>query len=127
MLRGKLNYGSWQEHARSWLFDNHSIPVFPICYEDLCADTEKELQRIGNYLGMTWSHQDIEAAIAKSTLEKQQKDFRQYKPDSHWRKGFRGGVKGGPGKWRQVFDEQLNALFWEYAGDVATKLGYPKI
>ena len=68
----------------------------------------------------------IESSIAKSRLEKQQKDFYEYKRDSHWNKGFTGGVKGGPGKWREVFDEHLNELFWKYAGTVAAKLGYPE-
>lgn len=126
MLQGKMPYGSWQDHVNSWVFHSHQTPLLPIKYEQLCEDTPGTLQLLGDFLGFKWSDREIELAISKSTFEKQKKDFYIYKYESHWAKGFRGGVKGAPGKWREVFTDELNQVFWEYAGNICEKLGYPK-
>lgn len=126
MLAGELPYGAWQDHVSSWLFCDRETPVLGVSYEELCDDTQGAMGVVGTYLGFGWSTNEIESAIAESTLEKQRADFRHYRRETHWSKGFRGGIRGAPGKWREVFNEDLNELFWEYAGSVAERLGYSK-
>jgi estrone sulfotransferase len=126
MLRGEVPYGTWQDHVASWLFDDKTVDLLPVCYETLYQDTRAELERIGCFVGCQWSADDIQAAIDKSSFERFQRDYAQYKQETHWRKGFTGGVKGGPGKWREVFTPELNDMFWRYAGEIAGKLGYLK-
>ncbi|MCP5102494.1 MAG: sulfotransferase domain-containing protein [bacterium] len=126
MLQGKMPYGSWQEHINSWLFPPHNIPLLVITYEQLHADTAGTMKLAGDFMGLQWSEAEIETAIHKSTFQKQQRDLYLYKHESHWVKGYHGGVKGSPGKWREVFDEHLNELFWKHAGEVSEKLGYSK-
>jgi hypothetical protein len=126
MLQGQMPYGAWQDHIASWLFDDKPIDLLPVCYETLCAHTQAELQRIGRFVGCEWGQARIQAAIERSSFEQFQRDYARYKQATHWNKGFTGGVKGGPGKWREVFTRELNDLFWQYAGDVASKLGYAK-
>jgi len=126
MLQGKMPFGSWQDHIQSWVFLSHQIPLLLIKYEKLYEDTIETLRMFGNFLGIGWNDCQIETAIKKSTLEKQKKDFYKYKYTSHWAKGFRGGIKGAPGKWREVFTDELNQVFWEYAGNISEKLGYSK-
>lgn len=124
MLQGDLPYGSWQDHVSSWLFRGDKESVLAVSYEKLCEDTQKELERVGTFLELSWTESEIRSAIARSTLEKQRNDYYRYKQETHWKRGFRGGVKGTPGKWREVFDESLSTLYWQYAGHVAEKVGY---
>lgn len=127
MLHGELEYGTWQDHVATWLFRPGASHIQAVCYEALCQGTRQELERIGDFLGVAWSVAEIETAVARSTFDKFQKDYARHKQETHWRKGFTGGVKGGPGGWRGVFDEALNELFWQCAGDVAGRLGYSKL
>lgn len=126
MLQGKLKFGSWQEHVNSWIFNSTEIPLLAIKYEELCEETVGNIELVAKFLGFYWNIDEIELAIRKSSFEKQKKDFFKYKYDSHWSKGFQGGLKGGAGKWREVFTKELNELFWKYAGEISEKLRYPK-
>lgn len=126
MLAGELPYGAWHDHVSSWLFRDREPPVLAVSYEELCDDTQGTMGVVGRYLGLTWSRNEIESAVTESTLERQRADFRHYRRETHWSKGFRGGIKGAPGKWREVLNEDLNELFWEHAGSVAERLGYSK-
>jgi hypothetical protein len=126
MLEGKLRYGAWQDHVSSWLFRETRATVLPMSYEHLYADTTSEIERLGAFLGFRWAASTVEMAIARSSLERQRNDYYRYKRETHWERGFRGGVRGAPGAWRQAFDRDLNDLFWRYAGDVARRLGYPE-
>jgi hypothetical protein len=126
MLRGQVPYGAWQDHVASWLFSDQSVDLLSVCYETLYQDTLAELERIGRFVGCEWSVEHLQTAIEKSSFDQFRRDYARHKQETHWRKGFTGGVKGGPGKWREVFDSDLNDLFWRYAGEVAGKLGYSK-
>ena len=126
MLQGRLPYGSWQAHVGSWLFRGSSVVVQGISYEELFEDTIAVLERVAEFLDYRWTEKEFKNAIAKSTLKKHRQDLRRYRKETHWSKGFQGGVKGAPGKWREVFDEELNDLYWKYAGQVAERLGYSK-
>lgn len=126
MLKGEMPYGSWQNHIQSWLCRSHNSSFITISYERLCKETCSVIKLLGEFLGANWSEKDIKLAIQKSTFEKQKRDFFIYKYESHWAKGFRGGVKGAPGKWREVFTDEQNQLFWEYAGCICEKLGYSR-
>lgn len=124
MLDGKLEFGSWQNHVTSWMNQRDQLQLLPICYEELCQNTGFELDRLGAFIGTTWSDDSLRHAISASTLTKQSKDFRKYKRESHWERGFQGGVRGGPGAWKDVFTPELQQLFWSRAGNVASSLGY---
>jgi hypothetical protein len=126
MLQGKLPYGSWHDHVSSWLLNDRENIVLAVSYEKLVENTELVLKEIITHLNLTRNSKQIESAISNSTIQKQRKDFFKYKQETHWSKDFRGGVSAGPGKWRVVFDDDSNELFWRYAGKVASRLGYIK-
>lgn len=117
-------YGSWQSHVSGWTAAAEKETVLPVKYEDLCADTFGIMSNVCSFLGKTVGSEVIEQAITKSAFRIQQDDVRKYSP--FYTNGFLGGVKGGPGKWREVFTEEMNELFWYYAGDLMTRLGYSK-
>jgi len=121
-----MRYGSWQDHIHSWMFHFHQTPLFVVKYEQLYQYPWRTLRLLGDFLGFKWSDREIETALNKSTIEKQKRDLYLHKYESHWIKGYQGGVKGAPGKWRDVFDKHLNELFWKYAGEVSERLGYQK-
>ena len=122
MLSGNVYYGSWQEHIHSWMFRKHAIPFLAVQYENLCEKPVHVMQEISNFIGLNTDEKLISAAITNSTFEKQKQDVISYSP--HYSKGFRGGIKGGPGKWKEIFDDRLLDLFWGIAGQTMVKLGY---
>lgn len=125
-LKQGFGFGRWQDHVNSWLFAEHKIPLLKLKYEELVAGPKAIIDQLGFFLGLDWKPEEITEALSKSTFARQQKDFYSLKFTSHWSKGFRGGVKGAPGKWKEVFDENTNDLYWDFAGEILVKLGYKR-
>lgn len=127
MLKGEnvVVYGSWQDHVTGWLKSDKKEDLFSVKYEVLCADTLGVLTQLCSFIGVEATEYTISNAIEKSVFNVLKEDVKKYSP--HYAKGFRGGVKGGAGKWREVFTEEMNELFWSYAGDQMTRLGYSKL
>jgi len=90
----------------------------------MVADTIGQLHRVSSFLGVSWAQELLEAAVAESSLKQFRHEYRTLLSHSPWPRGFHGGVKGGPGKWREVFTPQQHDRFWKAAGDVAGRLGY---
>jgi Sulfotransferase domain len=74
-------YGSWWEHAASWIAARHGNPAFLLVrYEDLLADSLGETAKIAQFLGIQASPERLQAAVERSSadrmrkLEKQQAD-----------------------------------------------------
>ncbi|MDA8429798.1 MAG: sulfotransferase domain-containing protein [Geobacteraceae bacterium] len=117
-------FGSWQAHVSGWLDAAQSGSVFYIKYEDLCQNTVNVMEKLGCFMGNNFDRVMILSAIDKSTFDVQKEHVKKY--SEHYVKGFHGGIKGGPGKWREVFTEEMNELFWHHAGVLMTRLGYKK-
>ncbi len=123
-LHGRVPYGAWHEHVAGWMASRESTcSLLPIQYRALYDNPLKSLQRVGDFLGYQWSNEQISTAIEKSSYLRLQRDYQVRKYQSHWRKGFQGGVKGGPGKWKEVLTAEQNELFWEITGSISEKLG----
>lgn len=118
-------WGSWQDHVRSWILVPHNIPILTVQYERLCKNPYKCVKDIAILLGLPVEDKKIEGAIHGSSKEVHKLFLRNYRSDI-WGKGFQGGIKGGPGKWREVFSDKLLEVYWEYAGDVMEELGYQR-
>ena len=119
------NWGSWQDHVRSWILVRHDTPTLKVQYEALCENPYQGLRDIASFLRLRVDDEKIEGAILGSRREVRQLFLRNNRPEV-WSKGFRGGVKGGPGKWREMFSDKLLELYWKYAGDVMEELGYQR-
>jgi hypothetical protein len=123
-LRGDVPFGPWHEHVSGWLFGPHDSPLLPVRYEDMYADTPAALRRIAGFLGIDADADVVERAVERSTFDVLQESVRRHSP--HYKTGYRMGIKGGPGKWREVFtDDQLDR-FWETAGLLMEQLGYAR-
>jgi hypothetical protein len=75
------SYGSWWEHAASWIATRHGNPAFLLVrYEDLLSDPIRETGKIAEFLGIQASPARLESAVQRSSadrmrkLEKQQAD-----------------------------------------------------
>ncbi|MGD0413719.1 MAG: sulfotransferase domain-containing protein [Terriglobales bacterium] len=75
------SYGSWWEHAASWIAARHGNPAFLLVrYEDLLSDPIGETGKIAEFLGIQAGPERLRAAVERSSadrmrkLEKQQAD-----------------------------------------------------
>lgn len=127
MLSGSVDFGSWQGHIKSWMFEGHNIPFLPISYENLCCNTSEVLKDIAAFLNISVNESIIENAIKRSTVSKQMKNYLNVFPEFRW-DGYRDDLEfaSGPGKWTGYFDESLLDYFWENTGEVMARLGYKK-
>lgn len=64
----RLGFGSWGEHATSWIAGTRGHPGVVVRYEDLKRDPVAELRRIGQFLGRPVSAASLRAAVAGSDL-----------------------------------------------------------
>jgi hypothetical protein len=75
------SYGSWWEHAASWIATRQGNPAFLLVrYEDLLSDSINETRRIAGFLGIPATNESLKTAVERSSadrmrkLEKQQAD-----------------------------------------------------
>lgn len=81
-LRGETSsYGSWWEHAGSWIAARQGNPAFLLVrYEDLLADSIGETRKIAEFLSIQADDERLRRAVERSSanrmreLEKQQAD-----------------------------------------------------
>lgn len=110
----------WHNHVKSWLENQSNSDILVVHYENLVHSPITELQSICKFVGLNRSSQEIEIAINRSSFERQQSDFRKFKPFEYKKVG----VKGGPGKWKEYFNDQLLEEFFKVAGEAMTMAGY---
>jgi len=118
-----LDSNGWHHHVRSWLENQTNTDMLMVRYENIVRSPITELQSICKFVGLDRSTQEIEAAIERSSFDRQQADFRNFKPFENKKVG----VKGGPGKWKEYFNKQLVDEFFKVAGDAMTMAGYDSV
>jgi hypothetical protein len=68
------DYGSWGEHAASWLSTRYGQPGFLLLrYEDMLQDTARELSRMAEFLGLHPTSELIEQAVSRSRADNMRK------------------------------------------------------
>jgi hypothetical protein len=93
---------------------------YSLRYEDLISDTENEMVRIWEFLGVDPDFADWKELIRKeSTIN----------PDADWQRHQEQDIvsnlkKGISGSWRELFTDQDRQIFNEIAGDVLKDWGY---
>lgn len=61
-----LNYGSWNEHADSWLGSKHDFPCLCFRYEDMLLDPYEHVRKLADFLSIEVSESRIKE-IAENT------------------------------------------------------------
>ena len=121
-LSGNVQFGSWQDHVRSWLLRQHANPFMVVRYEQLHRHPFNILRQVAEFLHLDVDDGLIGKAVQKHTFENRKKDARNNSP--FYGRGFRGGVKGAPGAWKETFTTPLLDLFWSQAAEAMEQLGY---
>lgn len=127
-LRGEVNpFGSWSNHAISWMdaADSGRSEVLLVCFEELKRNSERELSRIVDFLGVPVQAAKIREAVANNSMDKmQQKEKADPQRASAKGKFIRSGSAGG---WQEVFTDEQSQLVQQYAGNILARLGYSAI
>lgn len=121
MLRGRLAFGSWQDHIESWLFREKTRPFFPIQYEDLLINTESVVKRLCDFLHIDVSQSILKRAIAGSSTRSQSTMYAKFQKlgDREFPE-----IVNTQFKWIDNFNKDLQDYFFSKAGTVMDKLGY---
>jgi hypothetical protein len=131
-VTGKLisaDWGTWSENVSSWIFTRGKRETFLLLrYEDLMADTPRELARIAVFLGIAPDPQRIEQAIARSSadrmreLEKLEED--KWIATKNRRKDIPFVRVAKSGGWKASLPEACVRQIESAWGDLMTTLGY---
>lgn len=113
----------WSGFNASWL-DQHEVPVLPIRYEDLLADTASVLSNVLEHVGWPTDPALVARAVARSSLDELQRQERHHgfrEAPTRGNRFFRRGIAGG---WRDTLsDEQVARIEAEHA-PMMRRLGY---
>jgi hypothetical protein len=128
-LDGKVNgYGSWHKHVNSWidsgLAENGHLLV--VGFEDMRSDTDGELEKILNFLGVGVDLEMIRTAVDNNTVARMRDKedrarrtaFREFRRDMRF---VRSGSAGG---WRQTLTDAQVQSIERNAGGTLTRLDY---
>lgn len=137
MLTGQKKYGSWQNHAASWIDSEtaRSGNLRVIRYEDMRLDPESVLADLMEFLGRPTQPDVIRRAVENNALEsmRAKEDALHKKPQqvrfpekpaapaSEDGRFVRQGLVGG---WRRKLPLHAVQLIEQYAGDTLARLGY---
>jgi hypothetical protein len=125
-------YGSWGEHAASWLATRHGRPGFLLLrYEDMVEDTARELAKIASFLGVAATPDTIAHAVERSsadrmrTLEKAQAQLFTSTKNTRQDIPFVRAAKAGG--WRAALPEGLALQLDQAWGNLIQWLGYEPV
>ena len=117
--------GDWQHHVKSWA-DQKEIPVLVVRYEDMLADTARELARVIAFArpDCDIDHTRIEAAVDNTAFERLQAvesgaGFVEKPPEIE--RFFRNGKAGD---WRNHLTMEQTKRICAQHGDVMSRFSY---
>ena len=99
-------YGLWEDHLDNWLSSRHEYNILVVKYEDLIADSCKEISRVAQFIGHDISPESIQKIADKTSFANIKKEslFKDQSAvyDSFLRKGI-------VGDWENHFIEMTDA------------------
>jgi hypothetical protein len=105
--------------------DSGRAEVLLVCFEELKRNSEQELSRIVDFLGVPVQPARIRAAVANNSMERmRQKEKADPQRASAKGKFIRSGSAGG---WREAFTDEQAQLVQHFAGNILARLGYPAV
>jgi len=123
------DYGSWGEHATSWLSTRYGQPGFLLVrYEDMLQDTARELSRMASFLGLHPSSELIGQAVSRSRADKMRKLEKSQAADFNATKDTRQDIlfvrSAKAGGWHSELPETCILQIEQAWGHVIRWLGY---
>jgi hypothetical protein len=146
-LRGGHTYGSWAEHLRSWLVNPSNISKmlrrqnFSIAdlgptgrrfilvrYEDLLDNTEQELGKVAEFMGLQVSSEQVTRAVKSSSVDKmkqlEQKQSHLWGSTKQGRKDINFVREARSGQWEKSLSAISVAEIESVWGYLMESLGY---
>jgi hypothetical protein len=121
----EFGISAWVAHVDGWLSNIDAGLAFAmIRYEDLLADTAKELRRLYTLLGVQIDDADIQAVITQSSIERMREDEALSNAGHLRLKSFNFVRKGDTGGTRVLIPDSTNAYIEAHAGVIMRRLGY---
>jgi Sulfotransferase domain len=122
--------GSWGENVMSWLgARGHDREFLLVRYEDLLEDTQREMTRISEFLGLNTSAESIARAIELSSAENMRKleveQSNQWVTTKESRKDIPFVRSAKSGQWKQTLPAASVAEIEAAWGPLMKLLGYP--
>jgi hypothetical protein len=122
-------HGSWGQNVATWLSTSEENPRFLLLrYEDLVADTARELAKVATFLKLAAGPEQIAQAVERSSadrmrqLEKKQTDKNELVKGS--RKDMSFVRAAGAGGWRSELPAPMVARIEAAWGPLMQRLGY---
>jgi hypothetical protein len=124
------DWGSWGENVASWIYTRQNHSGFLLLrYEDMKSDTEQQLRRIADFLGLTPTAQRLKQAIEASSSERMREMERtqsdQWVATKKHRKDIPFVVAAVSGRWQSDLPAALVSKIESTWGDLMSTLGYP--
>ncbi len=122
-------HGSWGQNIGTWLYTSEGNPRFLLLrYEDLVADTPRELAKIVAFLNLAVNPQQIVQAVERSSADRMRKLEETQTDKSGLTKGSRKDLSfvrsAGSGGWRSELPAPLVARIEAAWGPLMRHLGY---
>ena len=122
-------YGSWGEHVASWLATRHGQPGFLLLrYEDMVADTERELAKVAIFLNLNAAPQIIAQAVERSSADTMRKleksQAQQFSSTRNTRQDIAFVRAAKAGGWRESLPEPCALQLEQAWGHLIQWLGY---
>ena len=123
------HYGSWGEHVASWLATRHGQQGFLLLrYEDMVADTPRELTKVAEFLKLGTSEERINQAVERSsadTMRKlEKKQAQQFSSTKNTRQDIAFVRAAKAGDWRESLPEESVLKIEQAWGHLIQWLGY---
>jgi hypothetical protein len=123
------DWGTWEENVASWLYTRGRSSNFLLLrYEDMIADTARELVRIARHLGVEASPERLQIVIERCSADRMRE--MEKREENEWvatrkhRKDIPFVRVAGAGGWRTQLPETSVARIESAWGDLIMRLGY---
>lgn len=136
-MRGKgSGHTGWIQNVATWIDYSKYYPFVFVRYEDLLADTEREVRRILKFLNLELDTDVIRRAIQLSSFEnmkkieeheireKKQGFYRNHRTGNGHEKGVRFMNQGKLGKGIEFLTDKYRQPFMDRFGELMQRLGY---
>jgi hypothetical protein len=131
-VRGKLisaDWGTWEQNVASWIYTRGQSSNFLLLrYEDMIANTARELARIADHLGVQVSTQCLQAAIERSSADRMREmekiEENQWVATKKHRKDIPFVRVAKAGGWRINLPQSCVLQIESAWGETMAKLGY---
>lgn len=121
-IEGRVTYGRWDNHIKSWLFDNEVNQLHTLSYEKLHNNTKLELEQLLDFMSINVKSKKLLKSIESNSFDKHKKDVQEN--SVHAENGYEGGLSGGPRKGGSLLSSQHEKKILSEMGGVMEKLGY---